>query len=130
MPGGLCSGGSRVSRCWRCCSRCSRSTTIPLRTRTHRPKASTSSRAALLFWPEFAAALITAAIFGWLFRTRYTPVLALAGTTAMLAPSVDLLGLGSGGDIKIAIGSGLIGLGVGASVSPSLFIAGFSLRSA
>jgi hypothetical protein len=30
----------------------------------------------------------------------------------------------------VAAGSGLIGLGVGASVSPALFITGFSLRSA
>ncbi|MBV8991526.1 MAG: hypothetical protein JO372_23440, partial [Solirubrobacterales bacterium] len=33
-------------------------------------------------------------------------------------------------DALVIIGSGLVGLGVGASVSPALFIAGFSLRSA
>ena len=33
-------------------------------------------------------------------------------------------------DVLVAASSGLIGLGVGASVSPALFITGFSLRSA
>lgn len=38
-------------------------------------------------------------------------------------------GMASGPNALIAVGSGLLGLGVGASVSPALFIAGFSLRS-
>jgi hypothetical protein len=41
-----------------------------------------------------------------------------------------LSGVATGGDLRIAIGAGLLGLGVGAAVSPGLFIAGFSLASA
>ena len=37
---------------------------------------------------------------------------------------------GRRGSVLVAVGSGLIGLGVGASVSPALFISGFSLHSA
>jgi len=41
-----------------------------------------------------------------------------------------LTGLATGGSTLVAVSTGLIGLGVGASVSPALFITGFSLRSA
>jgi hypothetical protein len=37
-----------------------------------------------------------------------------------------LSGVTKGSDALVLIGSGLVGLGVGASVSPALFIAGFS----
>lgn len=92
-------------------------------------KHSSPATAALVFVPEFVAALITAGIFAALFKTRYTPVLALAGTVSLLAAALVLIHLSSESDVSISIGAGLIGLGVGASVSPSLFIAGFSLRS-
>lgn len=82
-----------------------------------------------LFLPEFAAAIATAILFGWLFRTRYTPLLALAGVTTLVAAAVVLAGQSSPGDVRSAVGTGLVGLGVGASVSPALFIVGFSLQS-
>ncbi len=91
---------------------------------------SSPAHAAMLFWPEFGAAAGTAVLFGFLFRTRFVPVLAVSGM-AMLAGGAALLsGVARGPEALVVIGSGLVGLGVGASVSPALFIAGFSLRSA
>ena len=87
-------------------------------------------RVGLLFLPEFGAAAITAALFGLLFRTRYTPVLALSGMLTLAAAAGLLLAGGTKGSVPVAVGAALIGYGVGASVSPALFIAGFSLRSA
>lgn len=85
---------------------------------------------ALLFLPEFGAAVVTAGLFGALFRTRLTPVLAITGLAVLAAAAAMLTALASGGGLLVAVGSTLIGFGVGASVSPALFIAGFSLRSA
>ena len=85
---------------------------------------------ALLFLPEFAAAVVTAALFGLLFRTRFIPVLAMSGLAMLTAAAAVLTALTTGAGPLVAVGSALIGLGVGASVSPALFLAGFSLRSA
>ncbi|HEX4093067.1 MAG TPA: MFS transporter [Trebonia sp.] len=93
-------------------------------------KKSTPGALALQFLPEFGAAIITAVVFALLFRTRFTPVLAFAGLVLVAASAALLTGLASGGGDLVAAGSGLIGLGVGASVSPALFITGFSLRAA
>jgi MFS family permease len=84
----------------------------------------------LLFLPELGAAMLTAAIFGVLFRTRYTPVYAMGGLAVLCVAAVLLTRVATGGDLRIALGTGLLGLGVGAGVSPGLFIAGFSLGSA
>jgi hypothetical protein len=84
---------------------------------------------ALLFLPEFGAAVVTAALFGALFRTRFTPVLAMSGLATLTAAAALLTALTTGAETLVAVGSALIGLGVGASVSPALFLAGFSLRS-
>jgi len=83
----------------------------------------------MLFWPEFGAAVASAMLFGLLFRTRFVPVLALAGMVMLAAGGVVLTGVAHGPEALVVIGSGLVGLGVGASVSPALFITGFSLRS-
>jgi hypothetical protein len=83
----------------------------------------------LLFLPEFGAALLTAAIFGALFRTRYTPLYAMGGLAVLCVAAVLFTGVATAGDLRIAVGAGLLGLGVGAGVSPGLFIAGFSLGS-
>ena len=85
---------------------------------------------ALLFLPEFGAAVATAALFGLLFRSRFTPVLAISGLAVLTAAAALLTGLATGGGAMVAAGSALIGFGVGASVSPALFLAGFSLRAA
>ncbi len=87
-------------------------------------------RIALLFLPEFGAAVLTAALFGALFRTRFTPVLAIGGLGVLAAGAALLTGLTAGASTLVAVAAALIGFGVGASVSPALFMAGFSLRSA
>lgn len=84
----------------------------------------------MLFWPEFGGAIVMAVVFGRLFRTRFVPVVAFAGMALLAAGAAVLSGAATGGDAVIAVGAGLVGLGVGASVSPALFTAGFSLRSA
>jgi MFS family permease len=83
----------------------------------------------LLQFPEFIAALITAVLLGFLFRTRGLHYLVLGGMLSLIAGILVLqlqLPPTSG---AMALGSGLIGLGVGGSVAPALFIAGFSLRN-
>jgi hypothetical protein len=90
----------------------------------------TPPHTAVLFWPEFGAAAATAVLFGALFRTRFTPVLALGGMVMLAGGAALLTGVAHGPAVLVVVGSGLVGLGVGASVSPALFIAGFSLRSA
>jgi MFS family permease len=84
---------------------------------------------ALLFLPELGAALVTAAIFGTIFRTRFTPLYAICGLAVLSAAAAVLTGVATGGDLRIAVGAGLLGLGVGSAVSPGLFISGFSLKS-
>ena len=56
-------------------------------------------------------------------------VLAVSGLAVVAVAAALLTGLATGGSVLVAVGSGLIGLGVGASVSPAPFITGFSLRS-
>lgn len=90
----------------------------------------TPAYVALEFLPEFGAAIVTAALFGVLFRTRFIPVLAVCGLVVLTAAAALFTGLATGGGAVVAVGSALIGLGVGASVSPALFMVGFSLRSA
>jgi MFS family permease len=84
---------------------------------------------AVQFIPLFGAAVVTAALFGLLIRTRFIPLLAIGGLCMVTAAAALLTGLATGGSALVAAGAGLIGLGVGASVSPALFLAGFSLRS-
>ncbi|HEX8008223.1 MAG TPA: MFS transporter, partial [Trebonia sp.] len=84
---------------------------------------------AVQFLPEFGAAVVTAVLFGLLVRTRFLPVLALGGLCMVIAAAALLTGLATGGSALVAASAGLIGLGVGASVSPALFLAAFSLRS-
>jgi hypothetical protein len=86
--------------------------------------------AGVLFLPEVAAAAAGAVLLGVLFTTRYVPVLAFAGLLTMTGGAGVLTGVASGSDAIALAGSGLVGMGVGASVSPALFLAGLSLRSA
>lgn len=90
----------------------------------------TPVHAAMLFWPEFGAAALAAVLFGALFRTRYVPVIALGGMVMLSGGIAIMTGVATGPDALVVVGSGLVGLGVGSSVSPALFIAAFSLRSA
>ena len=90
---------------------------------------STPTDTALVFLPEFIAAVAVAGLFGVLFRTRFTPLLAIGGLLAIVASAALLLAVVPSGGPLMAAGAGLVGLGVAASVSPALFMAGFSLRS-
>ncbi len=84
----------------------------------------------LLFVPELAAAIITAIVFGALFDTRLIHYYALTGMV-LLAAGVLVLRAAIPPTSTLALaGSGLVGVGIGASVVPALFMAGFSLRSA
>jgi nucleotide-binding universal stress UspA family protein/MFS family permease len=84
----------------------------------------------LLFVPELAAAVITAAAFGAVFRTRWIHYYALTGLL-FLAAGTAVLRITIPPTSALALtGSGLVGVGIGASVTPALFLAGFSLRSA
>lgn len=85
---------------------------------------------AMLFWPELGGAVLTAAVLGALLRTRFIPVLALTGMALLAGGAAVLHGVTGGSHALVVAGSGLIGLGVGASVSPALFISGFSVPSA
>jgi nucleotide-binding universal stress UspA family protein/MFS family permease len=84
----------------------------------------------LLFVPELAAAIITAIVFGTLFSTRLIHYYALSGMV-FLAAGVLVLRAAIPPTPALALtGSGLVGVGIGASVVPALFMAGFSQRSA
>ncbi|MFZ1993151.1 MAG: MFS transporter, partial [Solirubrobacteraceae bacterium] len=84
---------------------------------------------AMLFWPEFGGAVVTAFLLGAIFRTRYIPLLAFSGMLLLAGGAAVLHGVASGPHAVVLVGSGLVGLGVGASVSPALFICGFSIAS-
>lgn len=82
-----------------------------------------------VFWPEFGGAVVTALIFGRIFFTRYIPLLVIGGLLLLTGAAAFLSGAATGSTAFLAVGTGAIGLGVGASVAPGLFIAGFSLQS-
>ncbi len=92
-------------------------------------KSMSPTHLAMLFWPEFGGAVVAALCFGALFRTRLTPVLAFTGMALIAGGGAVVTGVSSGGDALVVVGSGVLGLGVGASVSPALFISGFSIAS-
>ncbi len=92
-------------------------------------KSSSLSHTGLLFLPEFGGAIVLAVVFGTLFKTRFTPVLAISGTLAIVASAALLLVVLPGNGPVIAAAAGVLGLGVAASVSPGLFLAGLSLKS-
>jgi MFS family permease len=85
---------------------------------------------AVLFLPQFGGALLTAVIFGALFRTRYMVTLPFAGSLALAGGIVVVTGIAHGPNVLVIVGSALMGIGVGSAVSPALFVAGFSLASA
>jgi MFS family permease len=84
---------------------------------------------AVLFLPELGGAIFTAFLFGAIFFTRFVPALAFCGLLVLVGAGTILTGVATGGDATVLAGSGVLGLGVGASVSPALFSTGFSLPS-
>jgi nucleotide-binding universal stress UspA family protein/MFS family permease len=84
----------------------------------------------LLFVPELIAAVLVAFVFGYVFSRRLIHYFALAGLL-FLAAGIAVLTIRIPQTTTLALtGSGLIGVGIGASVVPALFLAGFSLRAA
>ncbi|MFC6021427.1 MFS transporter [Plantactinospora solaniradicis] len=84
----------------------------------------------LLYLPEFGGAVIAAIVFAKLFTTRAVHYFALAGMLSLIAGIAVIAMSVPPTRISTLIGTGLIGIGVGATVTPALFIAGFSLRNA
>jgi len=83
----------------------------------------------LLYLPEFGGALVTAVVFGAVFRTSLLHYYVLVGLAFLSIGIVVMNAAAPPTSVLTAVGSGLVGVGVGASVVPALFIAGFSLRS-
>jgi MFS family permease len=88
------------------------------------------SHIASLFWPFFGSAVVVAVLFGLVLRTRLLAPFVLTGLILLATGIVVMTGVTHGPHYLVAFGSGLIGAGVGASVAPALFVAGYSLRAA
>jgi MFS family permease len=84
----------------------------------------------LLYLPEFGGAVLGAFVFGAIVGTRALHALVLAGAVLISAGIVVIGRVVPPTDALTLAGSGLIGIGVGASVTPGLFLAGFSVPSA
>ncbi|HEX3844119.1 MAG TPA: MFS transporter [Steroidobacteraceae bacterium] len=85
----------------------------------------------LTFWPQVVGVIITATLLGVLLRTRMLPFLVLGGMLLLIGAGALLLRLqpGPGGRTTVLAAAGLLGLGAGATVSPGLYLAAFSLPS-
>jgi MFS family permease len=84
----------------------------------------------LLFLPEFAGAVATAIVLGVVLTRRAIQYLPLAGMVFLAAGIVVFRVQLPPSQALTLIGAGLVGIGVGATVAPALFVAGFSLPSA
>ena len=68
----------------------------------------------ILFWPLAPGALISAAIFGAILRTRFIPILVLAGMVCIMGGGALLLFLSPHGSRALTLAAaGLLGLGAG-----------------
>ena len=84
----------------------------------------------LLYLPELGGAVLASIAFGVVFGSKYIHYFTLFGMACLAAGIVVVLGGVPPTAGETLAGSALIGVGVGASVVPALFLAGFSLRSA
>jgi MFS family permease len=84
----------------------------------------------LLFLPELGGAIITAFALGALLTRKGLHYLPLAGMTFLAAGIIVFLAHLPPTEATTLVGSGLTGIGLGATVAPALFVAGFSLPSA
>jgi MFS family permease len=83
----------------------------------------------LLFIPAIGGAAISVILFGAVFRTRALHYFVLAGMISLSAGIIVIGRVIPSTEALTLVGSGLIGIGVGSTVTPALFIAGFSLRA-
>jgi MFS family permease len=84
----------------------------------------------LLYLPELGGAIITAFALGALLTRKGLHYLPLAGMAFLAAGIVVFAVQLPPTPASTLIGSGLTGIGLGATVAPALFVAGFSLPSA
>jgi MFS family permease len=83
----------------------------------------------LLYLPELGGALISAVALGLVITKRAMHYLPLAGMIVLaIGIAVFRIEVPSS-QVLTLVGSGLTGLGLGATVAPALFVAGFSLPS-
>ncbi len=87
-------------------------------------------RIGVLYLPELGGAIVSALALGAVVRRRAIHFLPLVGM-AVLAGGILVFRVSvPSSTAATLIGSGLTGLGLGATVAPALFVAGFSLPSA
>jgi MFS family permease len=84
----------------------------------------------LLYLPEAAGAVLTAFILGYVITRKAMHYLPLAGMIFLAAGIAVFVIKVPSTEAATLIGSGLTGIGLGATVAPALFVAGFSLPSA
>jgi MFS family permease len=84
----------------------------------------------LLYLPELGGAILASIAFGVVFSSKYIHYFTLFGMVCLAAGILVIMGVIPPTTSLTLVGSALIGVGVGASVVPALFLAGFSLRSA
>ena len=81
----------------------------------------------LLYLPEVAGAVVSAVVLGRVIRRRAMHYLPFAGMI-LLAAGIAVFRIEvPSSQVLTLLGSGLTGLGLGATVAPALFVAGFSL---
>jgi MFS family permease len=83
----------------------------------------------LLYLPEFAGAVVTAVVLGVVLQRRALQYLPLVGMVFLAAGIVVFRVELPPSQALALIGSCLTGIGVGATVAPALFVAGFSLAA-
>ncbi len=83
----------------------------------------------LLYTPEVAGAVITAIALGIVLRRRAIHYLPLVGMGFLAAGIAVFLIQVPSSQTATLIASGLTGIGLGATVAPALFVAGFSLSA-
>ncbi len=84
----------------------------------------------LLYLPELGGAVLASIAFGTVFSTKYIHYFTLFGMTCLAVGTLVIMGAVPPTSGLTLAGSALIGVGVGASVVPALFLAGFSQRAA
>jgi MFS family permease len=83
----------------------------------------------LLYLPEFGGAILSAILFAVVFRRRALHYFVLAGIVLLSVGIVVMGRVIPPSTILALVGSGLIGVGVGSSVTPALYLVGYSVRS-
>jgi nucleotide-binding universal stress UspA family protein/MFS family permease len=84
----------------------------------------------MLYIPELGGAVLTAIVFGVVISSRLVHYYTLAGMACLAAGIAVLRVAIPPAPTFTLLGSGLVGIGIGASVFPALFLVSFSLRSA